>query len=450
MKLFASNTYFMKGLLCSSTVLAIALAPSIALSGGTDSLNKNSNKYSIKSPAGTPDKSQFSSDFMNAVYEGKPYLDMRYRYEFADDGAKTKNANASTLRTKLGYKSGAFYNTKLGIEVENVLLLSADDYYNSGVNNKTQYPLVRDPETTELNQLYLDFGQLADTSIKVGRQNIHLDNERFVGDSSWSQNDQVYDGIAITNTSLTNVTSFYSYITQINRSLGNNSSQGDWASDIHLFNVKYDIDPLFVPVAYAYLMNITDSDDNSNKTFGGNVSGEADFYWNTKLNYFAEYAKQYDYADNPNSYDADYYNFTGGLDIFGFNLKAGYDVIGSDTGTVGTTFKFPIGTRHSYNGWSDFDSVTPLAKGLKDINFGAGYAPDLPYDILSDVKLQALYHMYSEQKGGADIGDEINVQAKKTIMDAYNVTVKYADFKAESGTTYSDLQKFWLVLGAKF
>jgi hypothetical protein len=390
----------------------------------------------------------FSDEMMNAVTKGKPYIDMRYRYEYAKQQGTTRNAHASTLSTKVGFESGEFYDTKIGVEVENVAVLSKKAYYNSGENNRTAYPLVPDPDTTEINQLYAEFGQIENTKVKVGRQVITLDNERFVGDDSWRQNDQTFDALAITYTGMQDFKGFYGYIMNINRPLGNQAVDGEWGSDIHLFNVKYEALPLLTPVAYTYLMDINDSPTSSNKTFGGSLSGNVDSFYNSKLNYHAEYAYQSDYANNPISYSATYYNLTGGLDVFGFNFKVGYDVIGADS-TAGTSFQFPIGTYHSYNGWSDFEMVAPLAKGLKDISFTAGYDLDLPLRYMDNIKLLSSYHRFKEAKGGGDIGNEIDFQARKDF-EYFNLTVKYADFDAVSGTPYNDIQKLWLMMGASF
>ena len=57
---------------------------------------------------------------------------------------------ARILRTRLGYETPAFHGFKVLVEGENVTALS--DRYNSSTNGKTAYPLVTDPETTELNR----------------------------------------------------------------------------------------------------------------------------------------------------------------------------------------------------------------------------------------------------------------------------------------------------------
>ena len=58
-----------------------------------------------------------SKSIEDALKNGRPYLDMRYRYEFVDQ-KNLDNANASTLRTKLGYETGEFKGVNALVEVD--------------------------------------------------------------------------------------------------------------------------------------------------------------------------------------------------------------------------------------------------------------------------------------------------------------------------------------------
>ena len=63
--------------------------------------------------------------------DGKVGLDFRYRYEFVDDDAFSKDANASTLRSRLRFASGTYREVSFFVEVEDVRELKPDDF-NSG------------------------------------------------------------------------------------------------------------------------------------------------------------------------------------------------------------------------------------------------------------------------------------------------------------------------------
>ena len=70
-----------------------------------------------------------------------------------------------------------------------------NDNYNDGLNGKTRYPVIADPDNTELNQLYVMYAPSAAIRLTLGRQRINYDNQRFFGASSWRQNEQTFDAL---------------------------------------------------------------------------------------------------------------------------------------------------------------------------------------------------------------------------------------------------------------
>ena len=120
------------------------------------------------------------SEFTKALTEGKPILDARYRYEYVDQDGLADEANAHTVRTRLGYETGKFKDFSALLEFENITDIGGE-HYNDTINGKATYPTVADPEDTALNRLQLTYTGLPDTALVLGRQNIVLDNQRFVG-----------------------------------------------------------------------------------------------------------------------------------------------------------------------------------------------------------------------------------------------------------------------------
>ena len=76
--------------------------------------------------------------------------------------------------------------------------------YNSIRNHKTQFPVIADPAEAELNQGWLAYSGLPDTTIKGGRQKIIYNNHRFVGNVGWRQMEQTFDAASILNQSIGN------------------------------------------------------------------------------------------------------------------------------------------------------------------------------------------------------------------------------------------------------
>ena len=62
------------------------------------------------------------------------------------------------------------------------------------------YPVVPDPESYEVNRFQLTNTSLPGTTLTLGRQRIVLDDQRFVGNVGWRQNEQTFDAFRIVNT----------------------------------------------------------------------------------------------------------------------------------------------------------------------------------------------------------------------------------------------------------
>ena len=74
-------------------------------------------------------------------------------------------------------------------------IASAGDRYNSGANGVTTRPAITDPEGAELNQAYLAW-KGGHAGATLGRQRLLFDNQRWIGNSGWRQNEQTFDAVA--------------------------------------------------------------------------------------------------------------------------------------------------------------------------------------------------------------------------------------------------------------
>lgn len=185
---------------------------------------------------------------LNSVYAGddpealikdaKLSGEVRYRYEHVDQDGVDNTANAHTVRTNVGLKSGEFKGFQGFVEVQAVTHLGADRF-NSLENDQTEFPTVADPDIFQVNEVWIGFNGIADTDIKVGRQKINLDNQRFVGTVGWRQNDQTFDSISISNESIDGLELSYSYVTDVNRIFGDDNPPDNLESVVHLANASY-------------------------------------------------------------------------------------------------------------------------------------------------------------------------------------------------------------------
>ena len=380
-----------------------------------------------------------ANSFTEALTSGKAYGDFRLRFETVDQENALKDADALTLRTRLGYKTGEVAGFGATIEFEDSrTVFGVDDFSVPPAGFKTgEFSVIADPKTTEVDQAFISY-KGSKFSSKLGRQVIALDNHRFVGHVGWRQDRQVFDGFSFDYAPSEGVSLKYGYITKRNRIF---ADEADIESKDHLLNasVKTSAGKL---TAYAYLLEVDNDTDNALDTYGIRFKGSAKS-GETKFLYTAEFASQESEAAG-NEFDADYLLLEGGVVVNGITAKIGYESLGSDDGNFG--FSTPLATLHKFNGWSDQFLGTPTV-GLDNV-----------YVTLSGKvaggKLAATYHDFTadEEVGGIDdLGDEINLLYAKKFGKNYSAGIKYASYSAgDASFNKVDTDKLWIWVGAKF
>ena len=387
------------------------------------------------------------SDFTRALTEGKPLLDARYRYEYVDQDGLPENANAHTIRTRLGYETGKYYGFSALLEFENIAGLG-DERYNDTINGRTRYPVVADPEDTAVNRLQLSYTGIPDTTVILGRQNIVLDNQRFVGGIAWRQNDQTFDAISVKNTSIKDTTLFYAYSNQVNRIFGTDSPVGIWNdSHIHLINASYAGLPFGKITGYGYLLDIPDSRALSSATYGARFEGKHAFQAELSGLLNLEYAHQTDYADNPNNVSFDYYSVEPGVTFGQWTVKAQYESIEGNGGSTANAMQFALGTNHAFDGWVDKFLTTP-ANGLVDANLGVTYVAKSENAWLNGTKATIVYHDFSAERGSADYGTEWDALVEQTFEKHYTLGIKLGRYDADD--LFTDTVKIMPYAQVKF
>lgn len=392
-----------------------------------------------------------AQDSGDIIKKGLFYGDVRYRYESVDQDGFAQDAHASTLRTRIGFKTGLYRDFQGNIEFDLIGNIGADDY-NDSVNGKTQYPLIADPATEELNQFWISWSGLPDTTIKAGRQTINLDNQRFVGAVGWRQNDQTFDALMIENKSIKDISLQYGYIGRVNRVFGHDHPLGDYDSRIHLAHASYAVAPWLNIAGYGYWMDFDLAPASSSRTFGTRLTGEAPITEGWIFAYEAEAATQDSYGKNTTDYDDSYYHLSPALKHGGLTLGLGYESLGGN-GT--SAFQTPLATLHAFNGWADKFLTTP-GDGLDDIYGKISYKISDTHPWLDTTVLDLVYHDFNAEDSNRDYGTEWNLQASRTFkledttypFKELSVAVKYADYNADD--LYTDTQKIWLSVGTKF
>ena len=375
------------------------------------------------------------SELEKALKDGKASADARLRYEHAEVGS-LEEADALTIRTRLGYGTGDFHGFKAFFEAEDTTAINDDEDYSVPAPSDQKVSgtsIIADPEGTQINRAWLSYSY-TDTSIKLGRQRIYLDNARFIGNVGWRQSEQTYDAVSLTNNSIPDTRLFYGYLDQKNDIFYNYVEM-----DTHLINLSYSGIPNNTLTAYGYLIDFPRAAANSVDITGVSATGKYPIDDNLSLNYRIEYAYQEEGDDAPVDYEADYYHLSVEGACSGFSLGVGYEFLGSDDGKAG--FKTPLATLHAFNGFADLFLSTPK-DGLEDIYVAAGYK-------FGPVPVKLIYHDFESDEGGIDYGSEIDLVASYKISQNTTVLAKYANFESD-WIGKPDVDRFWLQLHFKY
>jgi Alginate export len=156
--------------------------------------------------ASAADGAPEAATLSEAITGGKLLLNLRPRYEYVDLETRPDRAKALTLRTLLGWETKAFHGFSLTAQAIDVSQLTDD--FNDDPAKASTFPLVADPDNTDINQIFLDYTGLTRTRVRLGKQSIKLDNVRFIGNVEFRQVMQVFNGIAVESKVLPN-TEFY-------------------------------------------------------------------------------------------------------------------------------------------------------------------------------------------------------------------------------------------------
>lgn len=375
-----------------------------------------------------------------AMISGKTSLDLRLRGEWVDDTVH-REAFAETLRTVLAYKTGDYHGLKAYVEFENISNFGRDDYRSTPSTTPlvpSEYAVVGDAELAQFNQAGLEgFG------FRAGRQKIIYDNARFVGDVGWRQNDQTFDAISYSNsTLLPELTLSAAWAWRVLPPTGIRRNL-----EAPMVNIRYAGFPAAKFTLFYYGVEEKSaagiipgiSPASSWQHAGAKVDGAiGDFL------YEVSYAQQDDYADGTaaSSPGADYTDLQLGYKFGPVTVKAQQEVLEKG-------FKTPLATLHAFNGWVDRFTTTP-SNGLEDTNLKVMAK-------LDDWTLVLAGHHFAAETGGAEFGTEVDVSALYQYTKNLSFLAKYGKYEAKDVVAVTgavannkDVEKGWLQMQFKF
>ncbi len=365
---------------------------------------------------------------------GDLIVDGRLRYEHVGQDGLT-DANAVTLRLRLGYEHEVFEHFKVLGEVEGVALINND--FADTVRVRPGQAVVLDPEAFEVNRLQAQWvnGGLTAT---VGRQRIILNNARFIGNAGFRQNEQTFDALRLAYRASEKLSLNYMYVDRVHRILGDDSPNGEWRSDSHIGQADFKTGVGDFS-GYAMLLDFDNAAAQSNQTYGlrwtRTIAAEP-----YRFTFGAEVATQGDYGNSPTSFDLNYYAANAGVQRGQWRFGLGGEVL---EGNGARGFATPLASLHPFQGWADVFATTP-ADGVRDLNASVTWTDETP-PVGRALTLTARGHDFASDGGDADFGSEFDVVANWRIDQRWALEAKAAFFDGED-PRFADRNKIWLAV----
>jgi len=362
----------------------------------------------------------------------KPLIDARLRYEQVDQTGFADKADAVTLRVRAGVQAS---RGPLAALVEAESTIAIDTHYNDGFNGRA-LPLIADAQNIELNRAQLRY---ADNGLAVtaGRQLLDFADQRFVGPSPWRQNQQTFDAVRLQWSGLKHLSldAAYAWSVRTVNGFQGTPARPQAVGGSNWFGILGYATPLGTLSGFAYLVDQDSASLSgyrlSNQTYGVRFAGARPVGKGLKLGYTASFARQSDYARNPNDYVASY--GLGELMLTGkvLTATAGVEVLGASSGAALTSVQTPLASFFRYQGWASKFTTTP-PNGLHDAY--ATLAANWKGRKVSSYGVGATFHRFDSDRLGMHYGDELDLIAQARLK-RYAFALRYARYRADRFAT---------------
>lgn len=358
-------------------------------------------------------------------------VDARYRAESVADDALPEDSLASTLRLRLGFLTPRQRGWQGFVEFEGTRHIGHANY-NSTANDMADYPIVADPEDTELNQAWVAWKR-DDAEMQIGRQRINMANQRFIGAVGFRQNEQTFDA-AMFRLAAAGGQLQLGYLSQVNRIFGAhhpNPALAATATETSVFDYERPFGDVTAG-AYLHLMAFPDAPATSHRNTGIRATGK-----HGALDWRAEYAVQRAFRDGASLIDADYYR----IDL-GWTFEATHFGLTREAlaGNGRYAFQTPLATLHAFNGATDKFTVTPPGGLIDDALEMTGSLEHLKYG--------AAVHRFRSDSGSLDYGREYGAWLALPVGQHFESRLEVASYAARSFA--ADTLKIWFTITARY
>jgi hypothetical protein len=371
-----------------------------------------------------------------SLAHGRFTLELRPRYNRIDETDHPRRTEGVTVRALAGWRSAPYRGLRFTLEAIHADHIGAKDFNDDAALLATSpYPLLPDPRYGGVNQAHVEYAGES-MRLRLGRQVVRVDNQRWVSDNGFRQIPQVFDGIAAAYTGIDNTQLEASRFWRVRTTNG-------VANSLQLSVVRAAWNPLAGHSfsAYGYFHDqaqngaFTGFADSSYRVAGAKAEGAAARFGEIEIPYLAEYAQQRPYANGDSRVHANYWRAGAGVGSARWTARYDYEVKGSNSGRYG--LQMPLTDFYAFNGWTLHFFNTPRT-GLRDQWLTLRYA-------LGNFTLYGESHRFRADYGGASLGRENDIGLTYDL-DNWVVRLQHARYDPGAGTPDPGIRKTWLTL----
>ncbi|MEA5444307.1 hypothetical protein VCB98_00550 [Gammaproteobacteria bacterium AB-CW1] len=378
------------------------------------------------------------------VEEGASFADVRYRLEVVDEDGFSDNAEASTFRLRVrgttprvgGFDAGLAFQT---------LQIVGEPRFEDTTDRPGNFPTVRDPKDTAVSEGWGRFVSREDTfEVKLGRQAIRHDNERFIGSDSFRQLEQTFNAFGLRIGTGERARFLGQYIDRINTVLGPNHPDGLGRIDSRA--AVLDLDTRIGDNRMGiYFHNLRFDEDEweSHRNYGLRLTGPVP--WTETFSYRLEAAVQQGVRGEGPDDDLGYQHVKLKQELDDWSWYVGRERLGGDREWA---FQTPLASLHEFNGKADRFLVTPEF-GLIDVYAGVGFQR-WGWDF------DSRFHQFQVDQGSGRYGEELSLGAGRELWGPLRLNLGLSHYMGEDPDFYpgdeyaADRTRAWFSVSARF
>lgn len=372
-----------------------------------------------------------------SLAQGRFTLELRPRYNRIDESGKPLRAEGFTGRAILGWRSAPFAGFRLTLQAIHTGQWRKEFNDDPARRAASPYPLLPDPRHTGLNEAHVEYAGAEGLRLRLGRQVVRVDNQRWISDNDFRQVPQLFDGALARYAPGASAQLTAGYFPRLRGTGG-----GTEKLKLTILHAAWNPLPGHALGAYAYLHDQPDSGaftgfaNNSNRVVGVRAEGAAWRFAAVDVPYVAEYAQQRPHAGGDARIDASYWRAGAGLAGRDWSVRYDYEVKGSNRGLYG--LQMPLTDFYAFNGWTLHFFNTPRY-GLRDRWLTLRYS-------LGNFTLYGESHRFKTDFARVGLGRENDVGLTYAITADLLLRLQHARYDPGTGTPDPSIRKTWLTL----